>query len=127
MPRHNFTCKDGRKVSIEIDEETYAADVTSDDGADIGRMEFAEDDRGLLKVVWANLDKQKRSYVRQGIGRECLRLLKKAYNKSITASENDGLRSGDGSHLTGDAPGFVQKMREEGLILYLDPRDEEEG
>jgi hypothetical protein len=42
--------------------------------------------------------------------------VKELSNLPIIANDHDGVRRDDGSHLTGDAPAFVQKMREEGLI-----------
>jgi hypothetical protein len=45
-----------------------------------------------------------------------LKFFKEFYAMPITASYNDGLSKTDGSHLTGDAPYFVEKMRDEGII-----------
>ncbi len=56
------------------------------------------------------------SYKRKGIGRESLKFFKEITGTQIVASENDGIRKDDGSHLTGDAPVFVSKMQEEGII-----------
>ncbi|MBI2794155.1 MAG: hypothetical protein HYX66_05835 [Ignavibacteria bacterium] len=58
----------------------------------------------------------------QGIGTEILKRHKQQYGLSIRAAENDGQRRDDGSHLTGDAPGFVSRMKERGLI-ECEPND----
>jgi GNAT superfamily N-acetyltransferase len=115
---YKYECRDGRSVSIEIDDDTYEAIAYTVDGREIGRLRFREisDDNGCyLKLVWAYLDKLA-DYKGQGIGRECLRVVRDRYSLPITAEDHDGIRQDDGSHLTGDAPGFVAKMREEGLI-----------
>ena len=71
-----FECKNGKRVCIEIDEDDdYKARVRALDGKEIGRLEFREIDDGrntFLKLSWAYLDK---AFRRQGIGRECLRLV----------------------------------------------------
>lgn len=51
-----------------------------------------------------------------GIGRECLLRHKEMFDSPITAAEDDGIRKDDGSHLTGNGPGFIRKMREEGIV-----------
>jgi len=63
------------------------------------------------------LDKLGDKYKKQGIGRACVELFNDYFDVIVTAEENDGIPKDDGSHLTHDAPGFVQKLREEGLIL----------
>lgn len=118
-----------RKVFIEIDGDELIANVTTDRGEWIGSLNFKEieEDRGsYLKLVWAYLDALDSSYTRQGIGRECVRLMKESSGLSIFSSDNDSLRQDDGSHLTGDAPGFIAKLNEEGLILSFNQDREED-
>lgn len=62
------------------------------------------------------MDLRDDSYKHEGIGREALTFFREIHGLPITASKEDGLKKDDGSHLTGDAPGFVQKMRDEGII-----------
>jgi len=45
-----------------------------------------------------------------------LELVKRETELPIVAADNDGIQRGDGSHLTGDGPGFVAAMRRRGLI-----------
>lgn len=51
-----------------------------------------------------------------GIGRQCLIFHHECFDAVITAGSNDGSKADDGSHLTGKGPGFIQKMRDEGLV-----------
>lgn len=115
-----FSIRDGRKVVIILDEGGHEISVKDTDGKDIGsiKLDCIEFDHGdRYKITWMYLDKQEGAYLHQGIGRECLRLHKEAFDAPIEASDNDGIRKPDGSHLTGDAPGFVSKMREEGFVI----------
>lgn len=50
-------------------------------------------------------------YKHQGIGTEAFRFFREYTGAEITFSENDGRQRGDGSHLTGDAPQFVAKLK----------------
>ena len=117
-----FTTADRRVVSIHIDDEDdYKVTVKTADGRLIGNIEFTEIDMpdnemNILKMRWAYLDQLGGSYLRQGIGRRCLELVKAFSSLGIIAAANDGQQQEDGSHLTGDAPGFVAKMRREGVI-----------
>lgn len=112
-----FECRNGRIVTIMIDDENdFCAAVFDELGANLGTMNFSEDD-GRLKLVWAYLDQSDPAWCRQGIGREILHQVKECSGFQILASDNDGMKHDDGSHLTGDAPAFVAKMRDEGLIL----------
>jgi len=90
-------------------------------GSEIGGLRFREievDSRvaNILRLTWAYLDGMDGSYVRQGIGRRCLELVREISGLEIVAADVDGQRHDDGSHLTGDAPGFVARMRQDGLI-----------
>jgi hypothetical protein len=65
----------------------------------------------------------------QGVGRRCLELHKENFGEPLTAGSSHSGKQDDGSHLTGDGPGFIEKMREEGIVCrernYDDPRDYE--
>jgi hypothetical protein len=52
-----------------------------------------------------------------GIGRRCLQLHKEIFDSPLTAGTNNGSTSHDGSHLTGNGPGFIAKMRNEGIVV----------
>lgn len=122
---HDFTMKNGQTVSIVIDEFGEEILVTDAQGKEIGSIELSSIDDGdsdYFRIVWMFLDKNGSSYVRQGIGRECLKQHKAIFNTPIVAADDDGIRKNDGSHLTGDAPGFISQMRREGLVAPL-PHD----
>jgi len=55
-----------------------------------------------------------------GLGRAALEFFIDATNSTIFCRSNDGIVRDDGSHLTEDATGFVDKMKEEGLISFYD-------
>lgn len=119
----NFQTKSGLDVVIDIDEDNYIATVTTRSGERIGAIEFllieqpAAPDGYYLKMTHAFLEGVGGKYMRQGIGTECVRLMAKASGFPITANENDGMVRQDGSHLTGDAPFWVAKLRERKLLF----------
>jgi hypothetical protein len=118
MVAEEFTCKNGKKVRIEVDCD-YTARVTDENGTEIGRLEFRqiEEPGGeYLKLCWAYMDLTGNDYKHQGIGRECLKRVRDASGMEIVANDHDGHRQDDGSHLTQDAPEFVRRMQDEGLI-----------
>lgn len=65
----------------------------------------------------------------EGVGRQCLKLHKEMFDALLTAGSSHSGKQDDGSHLTGDGPGFIEKMRKEGIVCrernYDDPRDYE--
>jgi RimJ/RimL family protein N-acetyltransferase len=77
MEESVFRCKNGEAVRIQVDEEEdFTTSVRDNDGRKIGRFEFRriEDVNGdHLKLCWAFLDLVDSGYLRQGIGRECLK------------------------------------------------------
>lgn len=114
-----FTTKHGRTISIEIDDIGEEILVTDAQGKEIGSIELSlieSDYSDHYRIVSMFLDKNGGSYLRQGIGRECLKQHVEIFNTSIIASDDDGIRKNDGSHLTGDAPGFISQMRKEGFV-----------
>ncbi|RKH63751.1 hypothetical protein [Corallococcus aberystwythensis] len=121
--KHDFKTKGGRDVLIDISDGDYTATVyTVPEGDRIGALEFRvieRDERSpnTLYLSRAYLDGLGGSFVHQGIGRQCLVLVARESGMQIYASDDDGLGSKeDGSHLTGDAPGFVARMREERVL-----------
>jgi len=118
MLRQKIECKNGRRVTLEIDENAdYRVEAKNSLGSLIGRMEFSEDsESGSLKLVWAYLDILNSTWRRQGIGRQMLKEVKSLSGRCVFAETNDGIKREDGSHLTGDAPSFVAQMRVEGII-----------
>lgn len=114
-----FRCKNGQEIQIIIDEGAdFEATVTGPNGEKIGTISFRQFDEcgSYLKLTWMYLDKSGDRWKLQGIGREVLRRVKEVSGLPITAGSHDGHRRDDGSHLTGDAPSFVDRMRQEGII-----------
>lgn len=116
----DFTCNNGAIVRIVIEDyPSYTAIVFDQNQTKIGAIEFDTieyPDGYVLKMVWAYLDESGPGWTRQGIGSEIVRLVRDVSDMVVIASENDGHQRSDGSHLTGDAPGFVARMKEKGLI-----------
>lgn len=115
-----YTTPDGRSVDIRIDGFGERITVLDWLGQEIGSIIFSlrEDEYSdCYKITWMYLDKKGRGYLRQGIGRAALQFHKEIFNANIEASNNDGIMRIDGSHLTGDAPGFISKMRQEGFVF----------
>lgn len=110
-----FTMSNGEDVDIVIDEEANRVIVRNQNKDEIGSIDYKIIDYEhyeYIRLTHMFLDIE---YVRKGIGRECLRLLNE-YGLPVTAAYNDGITKNDGSHLTGDAVYFIQKMRNEGLV-----------
>ncbi|MGL1921320.1 MAG: GNAT family N-acetyltransferase [Hyphomicrobiales bacterium] len=114
-----FKMKNGNQIELTVDDITNAVVAKNCDGQLIGGIEFSyiEDPNGsYLKIVNLFLNKAGPEYLRQGIGRACIKLVIEVTGFPICAVFDNGQRLDDGSHLTGDAPGFVSKLIEEGLI-----------
>jgi len=58
-----------------------------------------------------------KAYKNSGLGRAALEYFVEYTGAQVYARENDGNVRDDGSHLTEDAPGFVGKMIDEGLLI----------
>lgn len=109
----------GEKIKLILDEDELSIKVFNSNLQEIGEIVFREietDYFPIYKLKWAYLDKLGNQYKNQGLGRACVEFFNDFYNTIIIAQENDGQQQDDGSHLTGDAPGFVQKLKIEGLI-----------
>ncbi len=112
----SFICKDGREVIIKILDEMYRIEVQDVNSQPIGALEFSSQEVGdyspdVLKLCWAHLEGQNRSYLRQGIGTYCIHLAKEYWGLHVYAEQDTGIRNNDGSHLTGDAPAWVQSWQ----------------
>lgn len=111
----------GEVIEIEIDFEFTEISFKNSIGEEIGKFEFSPNDGfEYYKLVWGYMDLKDKKYKHQGIGREGLIFFKEYTGGLIYANENDGLKCDDGSHLTGDAPTFVDIMRDEGIIEKIE-------
>lgn len=122
-----FKCKDGEEVSIEIDDTSNTATVFDLNGREIGRLEFDEREGPSLKLMWAYLDLADPKYKHQGIGRRILQIMIERSGMPIIAEEHTGIPNEEGSHLTGDAPSFVARMQDEGLIVRAEEVDADDA
>lgn len=102
-------------VKICIDEDELKLLVFNNDNENIGRIELSALENGYY-IQWMYLDILSDRYKHKGIGRAALTFFKNSYSMPIYANDNNGLVSYDGSHLTGDAPLFINKMREENVV-----------
>jgi hypothetical protein len=131
-----YELSDGRKISIELEDDGRLITVRTSEQEKIGHFELKalheedidEDDyyarEEAYKLMWMGLEKLG-TYKHQGIGTACIQFHKDYYGAPIYASPNDGQTRDDGSHLVGDGPYFVAKMVKLGLIEDNDERDED--
>jgi hypothetical protein len=114
---------DGEFVDLEANDDFTCIVARNGEGREIGRIEFhliegaAPFSEEILHLKWAYLDKLGAQYTRRGIGREIVRMASEGTGLRVHATENDGQTRDDGSHLTQDAPAFVESMMDEGLIV----------
>lgn len=123
-----FITKDGRQVEIWLDDDGEGILVKSQCGGDVGRFELSlreEYNTEYYYITWMYLDLKDSSYTKQGIGKAALEFHREVFKTPILAAENDGLKKQDGSHLTQDAPAFVGRMRQLGIIYSNDSEQRE--
>jgi len=87
-----------------------------------GEFEFKYLDDGSYKLMRMYSEPCKGG----GIGRAALEMFQDIVGGQVVVSQNDGQVRDDGSHLTQDAPGFVNKMISEGFIYGYEGRGNEE-
>lgn len=122
MSKTNFVAKDGKTYVIEIDD--FGEDITVlHQGQSIGTITLAQreaqDGHGTrIYYHLVNLSLDKCSGL--GIGRHCLELHRQEFDAPITAENVNGPKKEDGSHLTGNGPGFVTRMRALGIVAKTD-------
>lgn len=103
-----------RLITIKIDD--FSEITYWENGSQIGNDEdfvFLEDefdsDRYLLARMYVPIKGE-------GLGRATIEFFSEYFSATVWARTFDGIERQDGSHLTEDAPGFVDKMIEEGLL-----------
>lgn len=119
--RQRCRLADGRMVDIEIDDSGQEITISAVNGPKLGSIQLQRTDSGHYHLKRMYLDQDGGAFKRCGIGRQALKFHSESFGSLFTAAPNDGQQREDGSHLTGDAPGFIHKMREEGLVLQSDP------
>jgi hypothetical protein len=112
----NVTAKNGEDYTISIDDDgieiivSQGVDALGTIGLDYIQNDWPDRDHYYI----TRLALEKCAGI--GLGRACLIFHKECFDAPITASDEHGQRSQDGSHLTGMGPGFIYKMRQEGLV-----------
>lgn len=119
---------DGTLVTLEVDEEFTQVTAFNADRREIGQLRFRliEGDHftQYYKLIWAFLDRLDPQYTHQGLGRAALQFWRKCSGEMAAAVErHTGIPNEEGSELTGDAPTFVARMVDEGLLYYEDGGD----
>lgn len=110
-----YKLPNGKIITIRIND--YSEISYIENGIEIGNDQdfvFVEDEFDSSKYLLA------RMYVPikgQGLGRATIEFFTQYFGAIVWARNNDGIEREDGSHLTEDAPSFVDKMIEEGLII----------
>ena len=117
----DYQLPDSRVVTIDVSSNLEI--IIKDSQKDIiGRFDFRYIDDVLpglgacYYLKWMYMDLKSDTYKYQGIGREALKFFREIYGTPIAATVHDGPKQQYETQLTGDAPNFVQKMREEGVI-----------
>ena len=103
----------GQTIKLMINDDQSEIIIKDILDNQIGEFEFKELDYGNgYKLIRMYSNQVKNS----GIGRAILEYFREAVGSPIYVSPNDGRVRDDGSHLTEDAPSFVNHMIKEGLI-----------
>lgn len=108
----------GRQIEIQLADD-YSEVVGRHNGSRIGAISFRHDwgdEPGIPEHLYITHLDISAPYCYAGIGSQMLEFVKSETGLPIVAADNDGIERGDGSHLTGDGPGFVAAMRRRGLV-----------
>lgn len=114
MAVKTITLKNGQQVELRLSDEWNEITFYNTNGDKLhGEFEFIQnefnDERFLLSRMFT-------PYPKQGIGEAALRFFIEETDSVVWTRMNDGFVRDDGSHLTEDAPHFVGKMQDKGLI-----------
>jgi hypothetical protein len=103
----------GQSIKVEMDDDQQVFTIYDFSSNELGEFIFKELDFGRgYKLIRMYCNEVKQT----GIGRAILEYFREAVGSPIYVSPNDGITRNDGSHLTEDAPSFVQHMIAEKLI-----------
>ena len=103
----------GQTVQLLMNDDQTEITINNLQGKQIGEFEFKELDYNegyKLRRMYTNELKQ------TGIGSAVLEYFREVVGTPIYVSQHDGVERADGSHLTEDAPSFVNHMIAVGLI-----------
>jgi hypothetical protein len=114
-----FQLSNGDEVKLVLDGEIiyfYDSNGNQLEGEFVFQDEMEEGREFLLSRMYAP-----KQYKRQGLGTEAVKMFIEIFGVEVYVRENDGSTREDGSHLTEDAPAFVEKLMNLGLLR--DTRD----
>lgn len=121
-----YTTKDARIVELDWSDDEMKVWTSGETRELIGTFSFAyvegpsgrgtDDYWHLTHLHLEGPASDPHSSRGQGIGREIIRQV--GVHTSIVFTLDDGNRRDDGSHLTGDGPGFARRMVAEGLASW---------
>ncbi|MCY1417618.1 hypothetical protein D9M71_331580 [compost metagenome] len=120
--------KDGNTYTIRIDDD--GGQITVQGNECLGRIllshrlgdDYANEPEHF-HITHLALD----SFKRIGLGQACLELHREVHELPLTAGWAGYGEAPDGSHLTGDGPAFIEKMRQLGIVCrsQVDPAEYE--
>lgn len=120
MASKNILLKNGKTITILLNNEWDCVEFYDNGNKLDGEFEFKDESLNnnltdfLLKRMYTP-----KLYKNQGAGTEVLKFFRAETGcNSIYARHNDGIERDDGSHLTDDAPIFVEAMIKKSLIDY---------
>lgn len=128
MKEVDFLASDGKTYQIQIDDPGDEINVLFQ-GAKKGSisLRLIEGDQPCQPDAYHITHLALDSCSHLGIGRRCLQFHRELFDAPITAGSNDGTKCDDGSHLTGDGPGFITRMKAEGIVCDDDDRSESDS
>lgn len=111
-----LTLDSGEIVELRFEDDSVAIYAHQNE---VGRLSFrayevpmfGDYEETCYQLTHAFIEGDEGKYKYQGIGTEAFRFFRECTGASVTFSEDDGLQKNDGSHLTGDAPRFVAKLK----------------
>lgn len=115
-----FTATDGKTYEISVDDSGEEIRVIFA-GVTVGTisLRLIEGDPPHQPDIYHITHLALEECSHRGIGRCCLELHRMIFDSPLTAGADNGTTSEDGSHLTGDGPGFIAKMRTAGIVHSL--------
>lgn len=115
----DYRIHDGRIITLVYDDWDYTIGFKENNLSIGDEFKFIDEDideDGVGNGESYLLARMYSPIPKAGLGREVLKFFIDMTGARIYARPHNGQTRDDGSHLTEDAPGFVIKMRAEGLI-----------
>jgi len=125
MTATRFTSKTGQQYTIDVGDGSEITVYKNGKKCGAISLSYREGDGMTIPDSYHITNLGLDACKGEGVGRRCLELHKEEFGAPLTAGTVDGKQRGDGSHLTGDGPGFIEKMRKYGIVCrernYDDP------